>query len=131
MNREIIDVMKVDFDGSEKEFIKQLDMEYICKYVKQIIMRTHKGIRFRDLERLEECFMLFRRDTRFYEDEESTFSLSEFKHPNGYKLKLQTYVNETNLAEFMFSTGELYFANRNYCLTDEDLKNLNSGEKTV
>ena len=113
----MIDVFKIDIEGPEKGVIQALDMTYACKYFKQMVFETHMNFRFTDLVKLEKCFLLFKRDTRFFENgvyNSLHGPLSEFQVPNGYKLNLQSYYNETYLAEFMFVTGELYFANRNF-----------------
>ena len=107
----------MDIEGPEKDFFEGLNISYACKYFKQIVFETHKNFRFKDLVKLEECFRLFRRETRFFEEliyDNRLGYLTEFQSPNGYKLQLKTYFNETYLAEFMFVTGELYFINKNF-----------------
>lgn len=116
----MIDILKIDIEGPEKGVIENLDMAYACKYFKQIVFETHRNVRFADLVKLEKCFYLFKRDTRFFEymvyNNLHGF-LTEFQAPNGYNLNLKSYYNETYLAEFMFVTGELYFANKNFIST--------------
>lgn len=114
---QVIDVFKMDIEGPEKEVFSNLNMNYACKFFKQIIFETHKNFRFRDLEKLEQCFYLFRRDTRFFEylvHHPQLGFLSEFQAPQGHKINVTAFFNETFLAEFMFVTGELYFVNKNF-----------------
>lgn len=116
LQKKVIDVVKMDIEGPEKDILNDLDIEYACKYIKQLMFESHENLRFRDLEKLEQCFLLFRRDTRFFRNfkEYPQGVLTEFQAPDGYKINVTEYHNETYLAEFMFVTGELYFANRNF-----------------
>lgn len=111
------DVFKMDIEGPEKDVFAQLDMDYACKYFKQMVFETHKNMRFGDLVKLEQCFYLFRRDTRFFEymvHHPQLGALSEFQAPEGFKINVAAYGDEKNLADFMFATGELYFVNKNF-----------------
>jgi hypothetical protein len=117
MTDKVIDVLKMDIEGWEKNVFDALDMNYACKYIKQIMFETHANVRFDDLEKLEECFVLFRRDTRFFEEviyDARLGYLTEFQKPKGFNLNLTSYFNDTYMAEYMFVTGEIYFANRNF-----------------
>ena len=110
-----IDVMKVDIEGEEWNVFMNMDMEYICKYVKQLMFETHKNFKFEELARLEKCFYLFYRHTRFFLHDvygTPTGGRSEFQ--NGYKLDLNLFKNEISLAEYMFVNGEFYFVNGNF-----------------
>jgi hypothetical protein len=113
----VIDVLKMDVEGAEKRFIASLDMTYACKYIKQFVFETHANFNFTELVKLEECFFLFYRHTRFFTGDihnTPTGVQTEFQNKNGYRLELKHFGNEINLAEFMFTSGELYFANRNF-----------------
>lgn len=117
MENQILDIFKMDIEGEEKNVFDNFDMEYACKYIKQIIFETHKNFNFQNLVKLEECFYLFYRHTRFFIGDlfnQPTGILTEFQNPTGYKLNLALFGNETNLAEFMFVNGEIYFANENF-----------------
>jgi hypothetical protein len=69
INKEI-DILKMDIEGGESSIIFNLDIEYACKYFKQFIFETHPPrlgeYPFRLLSKLEKCFSLFHRDTRFF-----------------------------------------------------------------
>ena len=113
----VVDVFKMDIEGPEKNVLADLDMSYACKYFKQLVFEAHKNFRFQEMAKLEECFMLFKRDTRFFDElffDDRLGFLTEFQNPKGFNLKLQNYFNETYLAEVMFVSGELYFINRNF-----------------
>ncbi|RMZ98987.1 methyltransferase 24, partial [Brachionus plicatilis] len=116
LRNKVIDVFKMDIEGPEKGVFNNLDMEYACKYIKNLIFETHKNSKFVDLVKLEECFRLFWRSTRFFAGDSNgpTGHLTEFQSPKGWKLEIKQFKNELNLAEFMFTTGELYFVNINF-----------------
>ncbi|CAF1136961.1 unnamed protein product, partial [Brachionus calyciflorus] len=117
LEEKIIDVFKMDIEGPEKDIIRDLDIDYACKYFKNIVFETHRNSKFRDLVKLEKCFRLFFRSTRFFSGDSFgalTGHLTEFQNPNGWKLDIKQYENEINLAEFMFTSGELYFVNINF-----------------
>ncbi|CAF0854054.1 unnamed protein product [Brachionus calyciflorus] len=97
----------------------------VIKYFKSFIFETHRNCKFRDLVKLEKCFRLFFRSTRFFSRNLSvspTGQLTEFQNPNGWKLQIKKYKNEINLAEFMFTSGELDVSdesyNENYIIDD-------------
>ena len=113
----VIDVFKMDIEGPEKCFFDNLNMTYACKYFKQMVFETHMNMEFEELIKLEDCFYLFRRDTRFFEyfkKHPKLGYLTEFQAPNGFRIDVAKFKNETNLAEFMFVNGELYFVNKNF-----------------
>ncbi|CAF1016847.1 unnamed protein product [Brachionus calyciflorus] len=117
LENQIIDIFKMDIEGPEKELINNLDIDYACKYFKSFIFETHRNCKFRDLVKLEKCFRLYFRSTRFFKGDlftSPTGHLTEFQNPNGWKLDIKQYENEINLAEFMFTSGELYFININF-----------------
>jgi hypothetical protein len=117
LENKVIDVYKMDIEGGEKEIFDKLDMNYACKYVKQMVFETHTNFRFKNLEKFEQCFFMFHRNTRFFVGDSSsplTGHLTEFQNPTGYRLNLASYFNETYLSEFMFVNGELYFMNSNF-----------------
>ena len=121
LKNKVIDYFKMDIEGPEKNVLEGLDMSYACKYIKQLALEAHKNFRFAEMEKLEQCFMLFRRDTRFFDQliyDDRLGYLTEFQAPNGFDLKLKNYFKETYLAELMFVSGEFYFINRNFLSTD-------------
>ena len=65
-----IDILKIDIEGGEASIIFNLDMDYACKYFKQFAFETHPPklgkYPFQLLSKLEKCFSLFHRDTRFF-----------------------------------------------------------------
>jgi predicted small secreted protein len=123
-NNKIIDIMKIDIEGGEIEIIKKLDMNYACKYIKQFVFETHFNYEtsggkngFDSLRKLETCFSLFHRDTRFFKGDTygSTGHMTEFQNPkSNFKINLDHFNNELDLANYLFTTGELYFINRNF-----------------
>ena len=75
-----------------------------------------KNFKFKDLVKLEECFILFHRHTRFFMGDKYNSTnghLSEFQQ-GFYMLNLGLFKSEINLAEFMFVNGEFYFLNVNF-----------------
>lgn len=117
LENRVIDVLKMDIEGSEKSVLAQLDMTYACKYIKQLMFESHGNMRFGELVKLETCFSLFRRDTRFFQHNRPSPELgllTEFQLEQGFDLNLKYFDNETSLAEYMFANGELYFLNRNF-----------------
>ena len=71
LTNKTIDVIKLDIEGEEASVILNLDIEYACKYFKQFVSEAHPlslgKYPFQFLNKLEKCFSLFRRDTRFFE----------------------------------------------------------------
>ena len=118
LKNKVIDVFKMDIEGPEKELINNMDMDYACKYFKSMLFETHKNSKFVDLVKLEQCFRLFYRSTRFFAGDSSgaTGHMTEYQNPNGWNLNISHYGNELGLAEFLFTSGELYFVNINYIL---------------
>ncbi|CAF1120704.1 unnamed protein product [Brachionus calyciflorus] len=113
----VIDIFKMDIEGPEKYLIKDLDMDYACKYLKSFLFETHRNCKFKDLVKLEKCFRLFFRSTRFFRGEiynELNGFLIEYQNPKGWKLNIKDYKDEIYLSEFMFTNGELYFVNMNF-----------------
>lgn len=123
LENQVVDLFKMDIEGAERNVFRDLDMDYACKYFKQMLFETHpkRNVktrdRYDDLLKLEECFYLFRRDTRFFQnfhpDRKMGF-VTEFQARNGFNIDVTKFANETDMAEFMFSTGEFYFANKNF-----------------
>ena len=109
-----IDVLKIDIEGEEKSVLLNMDMDYVCKYVKQLMFETHKNFKFDELVRLEKCFYMFYRHTRFFLYDIGSPSGWRSEFQNGYQLNLSIFSNEVNMSEYMFVNGELYFANYNF-----------------
>ena len=120
----IIDVFKMDVEGAEEGFLETLDMNYACKYFKQFVLETHFysnqkykiWASYRLLKKLEICFSLFHRDTRFFIHDTwgETGHMTEFQNPNEFKLEIKDFESELELALKMFINGELYFINKNF-----------------
>lgn len=116
LDNEVIDVFKMDIEGGEVGVFAEMDMSYACKYFKQIVVETHKNMRFWQLEKLEECFFLFYRHTRYFVNDQfgtPTGHRTEFQQKN-YKLSLTIFHDELDMAEISFTSGELYFVNGNF-----------------
>ena len=112
-----IDVLKMDIENYEWEFFHTIDMDYMCEYVKQFVLETHPAQipaykHVNALRKLEKCFRLFHRDTRFYS--EDGFLKTEFQEPIEYLVPLRKYKTEISLIDYMVSMGELYFVNINF-----------------
>lgn len=122
----VIDVLKMDVEGAEFDFIESLDMDYACEFIKQFVLETHPihATQYRSrspdhlktLRKLEKCFLIYHRDTRFFMGDVNSGlgPLTEFQNPKGYSLDLKLFKSEINLANFMFTYGELYFVNKKF-----------------
>ena len=125
LNEKVIDVFKIDTEGSEIGVLENLNMDYACKYFKQFILETHPFYSSKDrenayqnlklLRKLEACFLLFHRDSRFLKGNGIDWGLTEFQSKN-FKLDLSNYKNELELMGYLMSIGELYFFNKNYLI---------------
>ncbi len=124
---EIIDVLKMDIENSEWDVLRDINVDYLCKYVKQFMLETHIVNReikigmsksfFNQLKILEKCFLLFRRDTRFYQERifyKNNMLKTEFQPPRTYKISLDQFLDENDIIDFMVTYGELYFINGNF-----------------
>ena len=124
LKNEVIDVLKMDIEMSEWVVLEEFDMDYICKYVKQFLLETHPQFLIPSiktdpdrhihlLRKLEKCFKLFHRDTRFFKLYNQGLR-SEFQDPESYSIPLTEYKSETHLVDYMITYGELYFVNTNF-----------------
>ena len=80
------------------------------------MFETHLNFRFNELVKLEECFFMFHRHTRFYIKDlldTPTGLKTEFQQTN-FSLNLSMFKDELYLAEYMFVNGEFYFVNKNF-----------------
>ena len=130
MSNQIIDVVKMDIEGGEWSVVLNLDMEYACRHFKQMLIETHTmdvpGVKeapranmrlgFKVLARLEKCFLMYHRHTRFAVCDQwgATGHISDYQNPKGCLINIKEYGDETDLAAFMFAHGELYFLNKNF-----------------
>ncbi len=117
---QVIDIFKMDIEGAERGVLENLDIDYFCKYVKQFLLETHVSIKQVAVEllmKLEKCFFLFHRNTRFFfhmlKDKHGAV-ITEFENPGGYLLQLKHFKDEIELANYMLTMGELYFVNLNF-----------------
>ena len=111
-------------EKAEISFLDSLDLNYACKYIKQFVLETHflsntkKEIwkAYNLVKKLETCFSLFHRDTRFFMHDTwgETGHMTEFQNPNSFKLEIKEFESELELSLKMLATGELYFINRNF-----------------
>jgi hypothetical protein len=113
----------MDIEGSEWSVFIQMDMDYACKYFKQILFETHPQKRgsmsiiqtLELLHKLDKFFLLFRRDTRMYADytETELGKLTEFQRD--VPIVVRNYGKDgTEVAAWLFSIGEFYFVNKNF-----------------
>jgi hypothetical protein len=134
LNNKIIDVFKMDIEinnnnknglimGGEINVLEHLDIDYACKYFKQLLIETHNPdlnskYMYDLLMRLEKCFSLFYRTTRLigpnYGGEAFSEKKSRQELGKSVQIKMDHFENELYLAMFLFSTGELHFINRNF-----------------
>ena len=119
----------MDIENGEWEFLVNLDVDYMCKYVKQFMLETHTPQvnpnvfnlnleqALRVMRKLERCFLLYHRDTRFYRDfGQGTYAVwkTEFQEPITYKIDLNEFKSELKIIDFMVTYGELYFVNKEF-----------------
>ena len=125
LENKIIDVLKMDIEEADFSAISSLNLDYICKYVKQFMIETHPTTYHYDytlkmmnlMFKLEKCFLLFRRDTRFFMEHSADqfgSTKTEFQEPITFKLDLKHFSNEIELINYMITFGELYFINANF-----------------
>jgi hypothetical protein len=113
----------MDIEGSEWSVFTQMDMDYACKYFKQILFESHPQKRgsmsmiqtLELLHKLDKCFLLFRRDTRFYSD----YTLTKFGKLTEFQRDVPVVVRNygkdgIELAAWLFSMGQFYFVNKNF-----------------
>ncbi|KAL7670080.1 hypothetical protein ACOME3_005018 [Neoechinorhynchus agilis] len=117
-----IDVLKMDIEGAELNFLEEQDIDYLCLHVKQFVFETHNGHSypaksralteryFKALVRLQKCFQVFHRETRFFELQDE---YSEFQVAN-YKLNLDRFHSGNELAMYVLTFGEIYMINKNF-----------------
>ena len=107
-------------------------MDYLCKHVKQIAIETHPkyalfsksikippGVNFeyvKQLRKLEKCFLLFHRDTRFFSESLFVhgFLKTEFQEPKNFAIDLKNYRDENDLIDYLVTFGEMSFINANF-----------------
>ena len=121
MKNQVIDIFKMDIENSEWSVFENMDMDYSCKYYKQIVFETHIPVVqvdiLRVLRRLEKCFLLYRRDPKFYKKfsrHPYGFLMTEWQLEEGFSINIKEFKNEINLSNFLLTIGELYFVNQNF-----------------
>jgi hypothetical protein len=119
----VVDIFKMDIEDSEKGVLEHLDMDYMCKYVKQFMLEIHikhRKIARELMSRLERCFYLFHRDTRFYmhEGDGPTGYMSEFQLRGNVAIEIRHFQDDLDMVDFIFNMGELYFVNLNFLNQD-------------
>lgn len=60
-----VDVVKINLNETEKESLKNLDMDYACLFFKVILVRTSFDVINGELSHLNKCFYLYNRETKF------------------------------------------------------------------
>jgi hypothetical protein len=117
---QVIDIFKMDIENGEKTVLEEMDIDYFCKYVKQYELEIHSAWRKKArqlMSRLEKCFYLYFRDTRFYMHERDGPGgyLTEFQlKSSGVAIELASFRDDIELADYIFTMGELYFINLNF-----------------
>ncbi len=122
MINKTIDVLKLDLVGKEWDFIDNLNIEYACNYVKQLIVETQPFGRngsFDTLRRIQKCFHLFYRKSRI-----NIFDKRALSGKHNFNLnrrnslyniqRLMEKENKENMINYFLLYGELYFANINF-----------------
>ena len=112
----------MDIEGPEWIIFETMDINYACKYFKQFLFETHPrnvpAFNFKNYElikKLEKCFLLFHRDTRFFNpiSTRENGALNEFQRSFSFDLK-KFGSSELEVIWYMLSVGELYFVNKNF-----------------
>jgi hypothetical protein len=117
----IIDYLKIDIEGTETKVFQDIlandEGNLFCKHVKQIGVELHfykydaKSLQIiRKL--LEKCFLLYRRDQRFFLNQ--PFEKSEWDAKSEFQLPFKYFNDEVHLANNIFFSGELYFVNKHF-----------------
>ena len=120
MGNQTIDVLQMDIKGAEWDFIESFDINYACKYIKQFVLKTHPlrhtrpSNRLRIFRRLENCFALYKRNSRLFDNgPKKKINLKEILP--GYKVdEVLSSNNEIDLIDYLFLYGELSFVNKNF-----------------
>ena len=127
LQNKIIDVFKMDIEEADFSALSSLNIDYLCIYVKQFLIESHpqqysykheltiKMLKL--LRKLEQCFRLFKRDTRFFMQfnvDQFGSPKTEFQEPRDFKLELKYFADEIELINYMVTYGELYFINSNF-----------------
>jgi hypothetical protein len=103
----VIDLIKMDIEAYEHNILNTVDLDYLCKYVKQFHIKNqnHKSsLKFIiTLEKLGKCFDLFKRDTK-----------TEFQAPKIVKIDMNLFNYEFELINQLVCNGELFFINKNF-----------------
>ena len=116
-----IDILKIDIEFAEYptlEHILNTNPDLLCKYVKLIAIEIHPNPNsdadhtsaYKLFHRLELCFRLFKRDQRFFFNDNA---MTEWQVKN-FQINLNRFKNELELAKWLFTYGELYFVNINF-----------------
>ena len=130
LENKVIDVFKMDIEHADYNVLNSLNTDYLCRNVKQFMIETHPILKnslysykhtlkmLNVLRKLEQCFLLFRRDTRFFlefsSDLDGNGAKTEFQKPITFKLDLNHFSNEIELINYVVTYGELYFVNSNF-----------------
>ena len=130
LNGKVIDIFKMDIESGEWDFLLHLDLVFMCKHVKQFMLETHTpeitpatvfSLNWTEalnvMRKLEKCFLLFHRDTRFYRDNRNGaygFWKSEFQEPFVHKIDVNEFKSELKIIDFVVTYGELYFVNKKF-----------------
>jgi hypothetical protein len=113
----VVDILKINIGSNEWDAINSFDMNYLCQFVKQILIETHYDSRtivpglskyyMEILRTFEKCFLLFHRESRFLhylQDGEINF----------IKNGLYEFNDDADIFEFMITFGNSYFVNANF-----------------
>ncbi|KAL7672013.1 hypothetical protein ACOME3_006911 [Neoechinorhynchus agilis] len=122
LERRIIDVVKMDIEGTEIDFMENVEIDYMCRHVKQLVLETHNLQHerpismaityryFKALVRLHQCFRIFHRDTRFFE---APGQYSEFQ-VKYHKIDIGRFYTGNDLIMYVTTFGEIYMVNKNF-----------------
>ena len=123
LNNKVIDIFKMDIENGEWEFLLNVNVDYLCKYVKQFLLETHTAENNRKvynlpnkgsiilLQRLEKCFLLYHRKSFFFKVSNDDYN---FNHQLKYLVEFKQWENELEIFDYMVTYGNLYFVNINF-----------------
>lgn len=114
-----VDMLRLDLAGDEWDFIRELDIDYACTHIKQLIVET-QPFSVKDsvtvLKKLEKCFSLFHRKNWLNKNRFTAKGQRDVNKKNSAN-KMQRQSGDSSIADMLndiISYGELYFVNTKF-----------------